>query len=303
MGWLVARNNIKKSLNEALSIRYPMDTFEVQTVKLSIIPPGAKARVYAQKNEVVFDAHLIRNFLAADDEPKETIIDNYYETKTIHHYDEILKPNIELLSDYILSYNIDAIAIGEYSLNEAVGMYPVALHFLLNEEVKTSEDFVNTVESISKILKRAEYEGVEAFYFTSFPGSVPLTELKDLGIKSAWLTEPTPTPTPSPTPGAETTMQSSLETSETSLEISTTTPEEDKRPPAFAYQIAIIDTSRDITKDMIRNGTRAIPYSDRELTNLANTFNLSRDYRNALADARNKQNPGLKQTTKVTSSK
>lgn len=292
VGWFVIRNNFRDQMQEALTIRYPMDTFEVNKVRFSIVPPGAVGSVHAVRDDVDFEVQVVKSLISFSEEDKkeDQVIDNYYEMRSINHYEELLAPQIEMLENSIEAYRLEPIVIGEHSFNASTGYYPITVHFLLSEDVQTAEEFVDTVHTITQQFRRAALAGVDGYYFSSFPGSVLTSDLSNIGYSEAWLTEPSPTPTPSPTPGATTTgTGTEVSTSETTTLRTTTERSSKPLAPAFAYKIAILDSELDMSKALIKNGMRTISHSERELIELANAFDLNRNLRNKLGEARELQ--------------
>ncbi len=289
ISWFWLRDNLRARMQSTLSARYPTDSFSLNDVSLTLIPLGAKATARAEHEGLDFEVAFIKG-LGQDDQVK----DKLYDARTRKYFSEIFDEKIATYQDLIEGYYLDPIEIGVASLDQETGRFPVAVNLLFSPDVKTSEEFINAVREMALSLERDPVEGVDAYRFVSFPGSVLESDLPSVGLEGAWLTQPTPTPAPTPTPRP--TVSGTAGTGET-------TPTSSARPttsgtsgttrvaakPAFSYTITLLTDHFQTEEAWIRNGVRAVTYSTKELQTLADNYKLSDARADLLADAQSRQ--------------
>lgn len=287
-GWIVFRNKLENKMREALSARYPADTFTVRDVTLTVIPPGAKATARAEHEGLDFDVRLFRDI------GKETEVkDNYYEARSLKHYADVIKPRMERHKDQIEGYALEMINIGEKSRDPETGCYPASVEIMLNRSIRDVDTFLEEVVKIADDFRAEPIKGVDAYTFMTLPGSVPQSDLPALGLNAAWLTQPSPTPTPSPTPrplasGVTTASLAVTETTAGKTDESTSEHISDRKP-AFAYELTILSDRFDLDLPLLRNSCRSITYSRKELKRLAERLNLSDEARELMDRASERQ--------------
>lgn len=294
LGWRWLTNSLGDKMYETLSARYPVDSFTLDDVKLSVLPLGATAQAHAEFEDLDFSVSFVK---VLGDEDK--VVDNLYEARSRKHYEDLFSERMEVFGDLVESYYLEMIVIGMGSLEEDSGLYPAALHVLLASDIRDTDRFVEAVEDIATAFEKTPVEGVDAYHFISFPGSVPESDLPSIGLQAAWLTNPTPTPIPTPTPRPIVTGTSAPGTTTKPTTKATTTASGPTKPearPAFAYEITLLTDRFDTNTDRIRNGIRTVTYSTKDLQKLAESFHLDNTSKNLLNDAK------ARQTAVVTSS-
>lgn len=281
-GWIWLKQEFKSEMETYLTGRYPMDSFSVSNVRLSAIPPGAKGKALAGRDKVEFDVELMKTFFGDQNgEKKDKVKDNYYETRTRRHYESILAKPMKDLGKRVEAYTIEPIAIGEMSLRQETGYYPIALHILLNPQINSAVSLVDEIEDLMPKLSGEEFSDVEGVYFLTYPGAVAQSDLAALGYKVSWLTEPTATPSPSPTPSPfDPTKSGTSATTKPSTTASTTETggqaiSKDLAEQLFYYRVSIDMRHPDLNRDVLWNGIQITALSDRQRVNLIDSFGLS----------------------------
>lgn len=290
IGWFWLRNNVRSTMQDTLSARYPTDSISVKDVSITLIPLGAKGVAHAEHENLDFEVAFIKG-IGQDDE----VTDKLYDARTRKYYTEIFDTTLATYSTLIEGYYLDPIEIGTSSLNQETGRFPVAVNILLKPDIKTSEEFISTVKRLATSLEQDQVAGVDGYRFVSFPGSVLESDLPSLGLEAAWLTMPTPTPAPTPTPrpttsGTGTGETSSTTQAETSRATSSSTGTQAKAAkPAFSYAITLLTDHYQTSDAWIRNGVRTVTYSTKDLQILADEYHLTSASRDLLDQAQSLQ--------------
>lgn len=291
-GWRRVEKNITEKIEAALAARYPTESFVVEDVQLSAIPVGAKAIVHSNREEISFEVHYLKGIF---NDAKDTIEDNFLESKTIAFYQDEIETRMAKYEKSIAGYALIPTVVGEAGLHSKTQLYPVNLQILISPETADVDSFIAKVKAIGDDFKSKTITGLDSLHFISFPGSVAITDLASIGFPSDWLTQPSPTPTPSPVPtpipSGVTTETSETTEAATSSNDEATSSEEAELPslPAFAYEIVLIVPDYSTDLNILRNATHPVTYSTRDLYTLADTLQLDNENTDLLLDARNRQ--------------
>lgn len=278
LGWIWMRSKLEDKMQKSLSARYPTDSFTVRDISLTIIPPGAKGIARAAHEGLDFNVSL--NY---DISKKLVVKDDLYEARSRKHYSDIFKSRMEALKGDIEGYSLEMIIIGNKNLDPDSGLYPASVEIMLGRDINSVDRFLAKVKTVAQKFKDNPVEGVDAYTFRSFPGSVPLSDLPDLGLEAAWLTEPSPTPTPSPTPRptylapGETLAPTTAGTSSVTTRATTEDPRKPGLKPAFAYELTILTDEFNLDEALLRNSCRSVTYTTKELRRMAERFSLDQD--------------------------
>ncbi len=300
-GYVRVRNHLRDEMQGTLRARYPTDSFTVDNVRLTVLPLGAEGLAHARHEDLDFTVRFIKG-LGEEDE----VTDEFYKARSLKHYDSLLETRMERYEDLIAAYYLEPIIIGNASLDAETGFYPAVVHIMLDPEISTSAEFLTTAKEIADSLHSNPPEGIDAYHFVSFPGSVYESDLRSIGLEPALLTRPTPTPAPTPTP-RPTVAGTGTETGLTTEEPTTTSATDEEREqakPAFAYEITILTDNFRTDESLLRNGLRTVTYTSRELQRLAATYQLDSEQADLLDNARSRQTADVAITgrTTVTSS-
>lgn len=271
LGWTIGRNKLEDKMCEALTARYPTDSFTVRDVSLTFIPPGAKGVAHAAHEKLDFTVSIYRNI-----GEEAVVVDDFYEARSREHYEGIFSERMKPLKNEIEGYALEMIVLGDQSRDPETGYYHAAAEIMLRRDVKGAEAFLSEVKSLAETFKKDPVKGVDAYIFRSFPGSVPESDLPDIGMSAAWLTAPSPTPTPSPTP-RPTVLQSGQtlpETEKTTTAAVSSTTEEEGLRPAFSYELTILSDRFDLDEGHLRNSLRSVTYTTKELQKMAERLHL-----------------------------
>ena len=255
---------------ETLNTRYPIDTFKVEKVRLSLIPLGTTAKATAVNSKTEFDVSYIIRFVQ-DSEIK----DNLYDVRTETHFRNEFKDFLNVNRDWIEGMEIESVSKAEVTMNTQRGTYPVRVKLLLAKEISSTEQFIAASSYLAKELKANPKEGVSAYRFFSFPGSITEKSAMSLALDSNNLTEPTMEPTPSPTPNPRSTVATSAHETMTSTTAESTS--EEKTNPLFVLELNLLSNALDASENLIHNGIRQRALTEKELNVLVENYKLDSD--------------------------
>mgnify|MGYP001216075409 FL=1 len=176
-GRAYAGKKLENKMQDALSVRYPTDSFSVRDVSLTVIPPGAKGKARAEHEGLDFNVSIFR-----DIGKEAEVRDDLYESRSLKHYSEIFEKRMQEVSGKIEGYDLEMIIIGDFNRDPESGLYPAAVDILLPRTIDDAAGFVSAVQDLGRHFADDPVEGVEAYTFISFPGSVPEDNLPEIGM-------------------------------------------------------------------------------------------------------------------------
>lgn len=278
----IARNNIKGQIEDELNTRYPIDTFEVTGVQVNLIPLGFRADVEAKNTGTEFTADYIWHF-GEDNE----VTDNLFERRTLDHFADEFLAFKEINQDWLEGVNIVPISLNTDTLISSMDVFPVRVDFLLAKEISTVDDFKESIRHLAHELETDTVEGVDAYRFYSFPGSITENNSRELGLEPDNLTQPTVSPTPTPTPDPDETTETTEEVEETTETEETTTTE--ARNPLYVLEFNALKDALAIDELTLHNGIRYRLLDSREISTMEATYDLDDDAQRYLDEAQRRQ--------------
>ncbi len=286
LSYLLYKNSLANKMKEELNTRYPIDTFEVKNVKLTLIPLGANAEAKAKNMGTEFDVSYVYKLGLADNE----IRDNLYKVKTENFYKEKLKAFIDKYSDWIEGYNIESVTDSEKALDLNLSIFPARVDVVLSTKIKNTNEYLDAVKFLLQKFNEqkqadADLKNLKAVRFYSFPGSITEHNVKNIGLDANNLTQATypekEASTEITSAGNETTTTTTEQTTNTS-----TSTEKAKNPLYVLEFNSFLDS---IDLENVKNGVRLRGISKKELNQLSERYDLDKEALERLKVAEDRQ--------------
>ena len=284
--YLLYKNNLANKMKEELNTRYPIDTFEVKNVKLTLIPLGANAEAKANNMGTEFDVSYVFKFGLGENEIK----DNLYQVKTEDFYKEKLKAFTHKYSDWIEGYNIESVTDSEKALDLNLSIFPARVDVVLSTKIKSTNEYLDAVKFLLQKFNEqkqvdAELKDLKAIRFYSFPGSITELNVKNIGLDANNLTQATYAETEASTEATSAANDTTTTTTEQTTSTSTST-EEAKNP---LYVLEFNSFLENIDIENAKNGVRLRAISKKELNQLSERYDLNKEALERLKFAEDRQ--------------
>lgn len=275
LSFLLYKNHLANRMKEELNTRYPIDTFDVRNVKLTLIPLGATAEAKANNMGTQFDVSYIFRFGSVASEIK----DNLYKIKTENFYREKLKPLTDKYSDWIEGYNIESTTELEKALDLNLSLLPARLDIILSSKIKNTDEYIDAVKFLLQIFSEhqqadAEMKDLRAIRFYSFPGSITELNITNIGLDANNLTQATYTEA---TESSESTSNkdSAASTNATTQETTTASASTEKLNNPL-YVLEFNSFLENIDLDTVKNGIRLRAITKKEHNLISDKYDLSK---------------------------
>lgn len=289
LSFLLYKNHLANRMKEELNTRYPIDTFDVRNVKLTLIPLGATAEAKANNMGTKFDVSYVFNLGAKGNE----IRDNMYKVKTENFYKEKLKPLTDKYSDWIEGYNIESTTELEKALDLNLSLLPARLDIILSTKIKNTDEYIDAVKFLLQKLSEhqqgdAEMKDLRAVRFYSFPGSITELNIKNIGLDANNLTQATYTEASESSESTSTNKDSADNTNATTKKTTAASASTEKINNPL-YVLEFNSFLENIDLDTVKNGIRLRTITKKEHNLISEKYDLNKGALERLKAAEDRQ--------------